>query len=93
MENIHGRNNLLIWEMIKYAKSKGIETFDLGGIATDPEKRKESGVSFFKLSFGGKVTPVFHYEKINSKKYVLLQAAEKARSKGLLPDFVFRFLH
>ncbi len=88
MEPTPGRNNLLIYEIIKYLKSNSIETFDLGGIPVDAKKSEKTGVYFFKKSFGGKETPVFHYIKV-SKRHIFLQVAEIAKRKRLLPDFIF----
>ena len=68
-------SRLIDWEAIKYAKEKGLEEFDLGGlwrkedIERDIEKR---GINSFKLSFGGKIVTCYSYEKIYSKSFSIL---------------------
>ena len=49
-----GASNLLHWEIIKWAKSKGIKVYDLGGIPVNPtEDDPAYGVYIFKKGFGG----------------------------------------
>ena len=65
-------NRLIDWEMIKYAKDKGIKEYDLGGLWSEEEAKKDSskqGINDFKLSFGGKIETRYSYEKIYSKPY------------------------
>lgn len=63
-------SKLIVWEVIKYAKTKGIKHFDMGEIwseedaASDPVKRN---INFFKKSFGGETVECYTYEKTNSK--------------------------
>lgn len=61
-------NELLIWEMIKWAKNNGVQYFDFGGFDTVNARAIAAGrqisidewcgPSFFKLGFGGKVLPL-----------------------------------
>jgi len=73
LANIIGNaSKLLMWEAIKYAKDKGLEIFDFGGLFPQKEAEKNSvkkGINFFKLSFGGKMIETSHYSKIYSKIY------------------------
>ena len=65
-------NRLIDWEMIKYAKGKGIKEYDLGGLWSDEEAEGDSskrGINEFKLSFGGNIVTRYSYEKIYSKPY------------------------
>lgn len=67
-QNVHGRNNILMWEVMKCAKKEGLEIFDFGGAV--PNIKKEDpryGVEYFKASFGGKIVPFYQYIKFNSK--------------------------
>ncbi|MFZ4796998.1 MAG: lipid II:glycine glycyltransferase FemX [Bacteroidia bacterium] len=56
--------NILQYEMIKHAKSLGLEIFDLGGadIEINPDS-EEYGVTVFKKGFGGDLA-VYDYGKI-----------------------------
>ena len=68
-------NRLIDWEAIKYAKEKGIKEFDLGGLWSEDEAKRDSikmGINSFKLDFGGKIVTRYCYEKINSKIYNLI---------------------
>lgn len=67
-------NRLIDWEVIKYAKEKGIKEFDLGGLWSEEEANNDiskKGINNFKLSFGGKTVTRYSYEKIYSKTYRL----------------------
>lgn len=53
----------IVWEICKYAHAQGMRRFDLGGVNfADPVK---AGISQFKQSFGGTITPVLtcRYER------------------------------
>jgi len=68
-------NRLIDWEVIKYAKGKGIKEFDLGGLWSIEEAEKDvskKGINKFKLSFGGKTVTRYSYEKTYSKTYKLV---------------------
>jgi hypothetical protein len=56
--------NLLQYEMIKYAKSLGLEIFDLGGadVELNPDS-EDYGVTLFKKGFGGELA-IYDYGKI-----------------------------
>jgi lipid II:glycine glycyltransferase (peptidoglycan interpeptide bridge formation enzyme) len=48
-------NRLLIWEVIKYAKAKGLKTFDFGGLWREDEVQNDEikhNMNKFKLDFG-----------------------------------------
>ena len=63
-------SKLIVWEVIKYAKEKGIQHLDMGEIwseedaANDPVKKN---INFFKKSFGGETVKCYTYEKTNTK--------------------------
>jgi len=61
---------LIDWEVIKYAKGKGIKEFDLGGIWSEEEAEKDAekkGINTFKLRLGGKIVTRYSYQKSYSK--------------------------
>jgi lipid II:glycine glycyltransferase (peptidoglycan interpeptide bridge formation enzyme) len=63
-------NRLILWEVIKYAKQKGIKELDLGGLFLENEAEADpikKGINSFKLSFGGEVVSVYSYDKFYSK--------------------------
>lgn len=63
-------NRLLHWEAIKYAKAKGIEGFDWGGLWSEEEATRDSArrnINSFKQSFGGTTVKRFSYLKAYSK--------------------------
>jgi len=67
-------NRLLVWEAMKYAKSKGIKEFDLGGFYTGAEVcSPKHGINAFKKSFGGKIDIHYNYKKYYSPPYKLLR--------------------
>lgn len=73
-------NRLLHWEAIKYAKQKGLNKFDWGGIWSDIETqsdRDKYSINSFKLSFGGIKEIRYNYDKIYSKKYALIKKLYK----------------
>ena len=59
-------NHLMHWEVIKYAKNKGIKTFDFGGlfpIAEAEKDAKKNSINVFKLRFGGDIVTRYTYYK------------------------------
>jgi len=65
---------LLIWEAIKYAKEKGMITFDMGGYYTrEKHDAQKEGINIFKKSFGGELVTHFIYQKDYSKIYSLVK--------------------
>jgi lipid II:glycine glycyltransferase (peptidoglycan interpeptide bridge formation enzyme) len=65
-------DRLIDWEAIQYAKEKGIEEFDLGGLWPKEEAEKDEnkeGINNYKLSCGGKIATRYCYIKIYSKIY------------------------
>jgi len=66
---------LIDWEVIKYAKEKGLKEFDFGGLWSKEEAEKDvekKGINSFKLSFGGEIVTRYYYQKIYSKSFKLL---------------------
>jgi hypothetical protein len=66
-------NRLIIWEAIKFAKGKGLNEFDLGGVdfsggTGDPKY----SISKFKETFGGNPVARYIYRKTYSKEYKFL---------------------
>ena len=62
-------NRFLLWNITNYAKDKGIEEFDLDGIFTDEEVKKDTqkrGIREFKMQLGGKKVTRYQYQKIYS---------------------------
>ncbi len=62
-------NRFLLWNIMNYAKDKGIKEFDLGGIFTDEEVKKDRqkrGIREFKMQLGGKKVTRYQYQKIYS---------------------------
>lgn len=73
---IGNANRLLHWEAMKYAKEKGIEEFDWGGLWSEEEAdkdKKKKAINSFKLSFGGERTTRYSYQKVYSKAYRFAQ--------------------
>jgi len=61
-------NKLLVWDAIKYAKSKGTQIFDLGGVYLGENKNDERiFINKFKLSFGGEYKVTYNYIKYYSR--------------------------
>jgi hypothetical protein len=68
-------HRMLIWEVVKYAKKNGIKEFDLGGLWSDEEVKRDEkrrGLNLFKLGFGGNVVERYDYWKYYSKPIRLL---------------------
>ena len=71
---IGNANKLLIWEAIKYAKSKNLKEFDLGGYSLTAEKGSERyGINKFKERFGGELVTKYFYQKDYSKVLKLIR--------------------
>lgn len=71
---ISNANRLIEWEAIKYAKEKGMKEFDLGGLWSEEDAKRDitkKGINSFKLSFGGKIDTRYSYQKIYSNIYNL----------------------
>ena len=67
-------DRLVDWELIKYAKEKGIKEFDLGGLWSKEEEAKDKekrGINSHKLELGGKIVACYSYKKFYSKKLLL----------------------
>ncbi len=56
--------DILHWEMIKYAKAHGCHTFNLAGIAPEPRDAKEAGIRRFKEKWGGRYVEYYRFEKV-----------------------------
>ena len=67
-------DRLIDWNVIKYAKEKGIKEFDLGGLWSEEELKKDEkkkGINNYKLKMSGKIVTLYSYEKIYSKMFYL----------------------
>ena len=53
--------DLLHWEIFKYAKSVGCHTFNIAGVNPSPKSQKEKGIKQFKEKFGGEYGEFFIY--------------------------------
>jgi len=75
---IGAANKLLVWEVIRYARAKGIKQYDRGGFYVGDASNEElEKVNTYKQSFGGELATKYSYRKDYSlhawllKKYVL----------------------
>ena len=78
-------NRLLDWEVIKYAKEKGVKEFDFGGLWPEEEAEKDQkkkGINSFKLGFGGEIKNRYSYHKIYSKSYTLIYNLYNLKNLG-----------
>jgi lipid II:glycine glycyltransferase (peptidoglycan interpeptide bridge formation enzyme) len=67
-------SKLIHWEAIKYAKEKGITTYDLGGFWPGLNLDKEQeGINYFKLSLGGIPTTTYIYWKDYSFTFKIMR--------------------
>ena len=74
-KKISNANRLIIWEAIQYAKNKGMQEFDLGGIFSDKEIQQDpqkKGIREFKRQFGGTKVTRYQYQKIYSPTLKIL---------------------
>ncbi|MDO8873700.1 MAG: peptidoglycan bridge formation glycyltransferase FemA/FemB family protein [Methanoregula sp.] len=62
-ENKIYAQDLLHWEMFRYAKSIGCHTFDLAGVNPHPSNAKEEGIRRFKKKWGGHYIEYSVFEK------------------------------
>ena len=72
------------WEVIKYAKEKGLKEFDQGGLWPKEEEVDENkkGINTYKMGLGGKITTCYSYMKFYSKKYKLLYDMYNLKNLG-----------
>lgn len=56
--------DLLRWEIMRWAKTEGFHTFDLAGVAPHPKSDKEAGIRRFKAKFGGRYLEYKTYTKV-----------------------------
>lgn len=72
-ENKLYAQDLLHWEMFKYAKDLGCHTFDLAGVNPNPTNAKEEGIHRFKKKWGGKYIeyPIFEKECTGIKNQIV----------------------
>jgi len=54
--------DLLHWEMFKFAKKLGCHTFDLAGVNPNPQTDKERGIKQFKEKWGGEYREYSMYD-------------------------------
>lgn len=71
----------LQWEVIKYAKEKGVKKYNFWGIAPDDNpKHRFAGVTLFKTGFGGVRIDWLHaHDMVISSKYYLTYIFETLR--------------
>ncbi len=55
--------DVLHWQVLKWAKEHGSNTFDLAGVAPDPSDPKEEGIRHFKEKWGGRYVEFHRFEK------------------------------
>jgi len=89
-------NNLIHWEVIKWAKEKGLKEYDLWGIPSNPsEKHPLWGVYRFKKGMGGKLVRFIGsydlpFNKMSyllfDKLIILFQNAVRLLKKGTISD-------
>lgn len=60
-------NRMIIWEAIKYAKTKGLVWVDLGGINPNSDKPADISLCEFKEGFGGERINTYYYHKVYSR--------------------------
>jgi serine/alanine adding enzyme len=67
MANFHNKypNDIITWEVIKWAKNNGYHLFDFGGAG---HPKKEYGVRDFKKKFGGSEVNFGRYEFVHKPK-------------------------
>jgi len=56
--------DILHWEMIKYARANGCHTFNLAGVAPEPRDAREAGIRRFKEKWGGRYVEYYRFEKV-----------------------------
>jgi len=75
-------NKLITWEEIKYAKSKGLVEYDLGGYYTGSVKDEEKErINYFKKGFGGRIVTHYIYKKDYSMFYRLAKSLHRSMNK------------
>jgi lipid II:glycine glycyltransferase (peptidoglycan interpeptide bridge formation enzyme) len=62
-ENKIYAQDLLHWEMFKFAKKLGCHTFDMAGVNPNPVDPKEKGIHRFKKKWGGRYVEFNQFEK------------------------------
>ena len=78
-------DRLIDWEVIKYAKEKGIKEYDLGGLWSKEEEEKDKqkkGINSYKLELGGKIVTNYSYQKFYSKKFLLVYQLYNLKNLG-----------
>lgn len=61
-------NDLLQWELIKWANTMGHRRIDWAGFSLEPTSEKEAGINRFKEKWGGQVVRYHSYDKILSPR-------------------------
>jgi Acetyltransferase (GNAT) domain len=79
-EMVGQANRMVIWEAIRFAKSRGLKRFDLGGIDPDSADPAEKNLADFKEAFGGSRVPTCYYYKVYSP---LLRSLMKLKRRFL----------
>ena len=64
----HGRNlhdgDLLVWEMIRWAREQGFRYFDMTGFDVVPANERQRGIQRFKSKWGGECVYYNYYSKV-----------------------------
>ncbi len=61
-------NDLLQWEIIKWAHAMGHHRIDWAGLTLEPTNEKEVGINRFKEKWGGQIVRYHSYDKIIAKR-------------------------
>ena len=76
---VSNANRMLEWEMVKYAKNKAMDTYDLGGYYTgDLPDNEKANINEFKSSFGGEFVMRYDYQKDYSPLLRGIRSAKNA---------------
>jgi lipid II:glycine glycyltransferase (peptidoglycan interpeptide bridge formation enzyme) len=68
-------NELIQWELIKWARQNGYKNYDLVRIEPD----RLPGIARFKISFGGKTVPCYHLQK-GTRRYLWMRLLRLIRN-------------
>jgi hypothetical protein len=55
--------DLIKWEIMRWAREKGMQQYDLMGFSPDPTSQKEEGIARFKRKFGGEDKTYYYLSK------------------------------